>query len=138
MWINRPESTEVSLVEASVKPPNATAVDLEERSLVLDIESMSRQSNLEALKLVQLQSEIGDIEEQIDAVKSNRLAGIDYQLGVDECTSLTIAAAAQSAILSGVSLEYLRNDLEESTHRFPETRGSALAAQLLASTAVQN
>ena len=105
-------------------------------SLASDMEPMNRQINADSLTMVELQSEIYDIEKELEAIQPIS-SSANQHLNDEEYTSLVIATSAQTAILSGASIEYLRGDLEQSVQRFPDTRGSAIAAQLLASAAVQ-
>jgi hypothetical protein len=116
---------------------SAATDNAQNRSPASDMESTNRQINEESLTMVELQSEIYNIDREIRAIKPSGPNSQEY-LDVDEYTSLVIATASQTAILSGVSIEYFRGDLEESIQRFPETRGSTIAAQLLASAVGQH
>ena len=138
MWTNTHQRSKDPQIGFSTRSNSETGEDSENRSLACDTVPMSRRINVESLTVVQLQSEINEIEKRFDAINSNRPPTIGYRLDVNEYTSLVIATASQTAILSGVSIEYLRSDLEESVQRFPETRGSTIAAQLLASADAQN
>ena len=98
---------------------------------------MNRQINADSLTMIELQSKFTPLKKNLK--RSSQPVQVPSNIWmVDEFTSLVIATSAQTAILSGASIEYLRGDLEESMQRFPDTRGSTIAAQLLATAARQH